>query len=114
MRHHTGLLAAAVLLIGAQLRGSVITVPSGLPAGTQYRLVFVTADTTNATSTNIATYNTFVTNEADASAALLALGATWTVIGSTATTDAITNIGTPTAAVYNLAGLEVASGMIHK
>jgi hypothetical protein len=87
----------------------IFTVPPGLAPGTQYRLVFVTFDTTDATSTLISTYNTFVTTEANDSATLAGLGVTWTAIVSTAAVNAIDNIGTPSGAVYNLGGLEVAT-----
>jgi hypothetical protein len=102
-----GLLALAV---GGVEGGTVFTIAPGLTAGDTYRLVFVTADTTPAGSANIADYNTFVTSEANADAALAALGATWTVIGSTETVSASTNIGTSTSGIYTLDGNEVAVG----
>jgi len=61
--------------------------------GDKYRLAFVTRATTQATSTDIATYNTFVQSVA-ASSTLNLGGATWKVIGSTATLDAIDNTST--------------------
>ena len=65
--------------------------------GDKYRLAFVTRATTQATSTDIATYNTFVQNVANSSTLNLS-GATWKVIGSTATVDARDNTSTnPTA-----------------
>jgi hypothetical protein len=70
-----------------------ITAPPGLTVGQQYRLVFVTADLYTATNTNISYYNGVVTTEADAVAALNALSTTWYDIGSTATVNAIDNIG---------------------
>jgi hypothetical protein len=61
--------------------------------GDKYRLAFVTRATTQATSTDIATYNTFVQGVANTST--LNLGsATWKVIGSTATVDARDNTST--------------------
>jgi hypothetical protein len=89
---------------------AIVTVPAGLNPGDTYRLVFVTTDTTTATSTNIADYNAFVTSEADSVSALADLGATWTVIGSTDSVDALTNIGASTSGIYNLVGQEVADG----
>jgi hypothetical protein len=81
----------------------IITVPSGLTPGSQYRLVFVTVDSYQATSTSIADYNTDVTNEANTAAALAALATTWTVIGSTESVDAITDIGSdPGVPIYDL------------
>src|ERR1035441_11041870 len=76
----------AVAVVGMASRsaaGTIVTIPSSLAPGSQYRLVFVTADTYTATSSNIAVYNTDVNNEANTIAALAALGTTWTVIGST-------------------------------
>ena len=61
--------------------------------GDKYRLAFVTRATTQATSTNIATYNTFVQNVANSSTLSLT-GATWKVIGSTAAADARDNTST--------------------
>ena len=72
----------------------IITQPSSLNPGDSYRLAFVTAGTRDATSTNIADYNTFVTNAANAIPALASLGTTWTAIGSTATVEARDNTNT--------------------
>lgn len=58
--------------------------------GDTYRLTFVTSTTTNATSTDINTYNAFVQGVA-AGAGLGSV--TWTAIGSTASVDAIDNTG---------------------
>ena len=61
--------------------------------GDKYRLAFVSRATTQATSTDITTYNTFVQGVANSST--LNLGsATWRVIGSTATVDARDNTST--------------------
>lgn len=86
-----------------------ITLPSGLNPGDTYFLAFVTAGTRNATSSNIADYDAFVTAQANSDPLLLALGTTWLAIGSTATIDAVTHIGV-TGPVYNLGGQEVATG----
>jgi len=60
-------------------------------AGDQYRLAFVTSGTTDATSTNIATYNAFVQDAANAAG----LGsAAWYVIASTETVAARDNTST--------------------
>lgn len=68
------------------------TLPVFAP-GTKYRLAFVTNGTTPATSTNIGTYDTFVTNAANAVPVLAALGATWEVLGSTAADNVKTHTG---------------------
>jgi len=64
--------------------------------GDQYRLVFHTSATTNAMSTDIATYNGWVQGLADASPLNIGanFGATWKVIGSTAAVDARDNTST--------------------
>lgn len=59
-------------------------------AGDQYRLVFITSQTTDATSTDINTYNAFVQNVANAAG----LGTGWKMVGSTATVDARDNTST--------------------
>ena len=82
------------VLISNAAHAIVITAPTGLAPGTQYRLAFVTSTTRNATSTNIADYNAFVTGVANTIPQLAALGTTWTAIGSTATVDARDNTGT--------------------
>lgn len=66
----------------------------GLGAGNQYRLMFRTSITMDATSSNIADYNAFVTGVANANATLASLGSTWMVVGSTTTVDARDNTNT--------------------
>jgi hypothetical protein len=73
---------------------AVITVPTGLNPGDHYRLAFVTSTTRDATSSNIADYNTFVTNVANTVPQLAALSTTWSAIGSTTTVDARDNTQT--------------------
>jgi hypothetical protein len=63
--------------------------------GDTYRLIFLTSQTTNAISTDIATYNTFVQGVAAASSAYPSLGSgTWKILASTETVDARDNTGT--------------------
>jgi len=71
-----------------------ITIPPSLVEGDSYRLAFITTDTTTATSGDIATYNNFVTAQANLQAELAALGTTWKAIGSTTTVDARDNTET--------------------
>jgi hypothetical protein len=88
----------------------IAVVPAGLVAGDTYRLVFVTADTYTATDSNIADYNAEVSAEANSVAALQALDTTWSVIGSTSSVDAITNIGQdPGVPIYDLEGNLIAA-----
>jgi hypothetical protein len=90
-----------------------ITVPPSLHPGDDYRLIFVTSTTRDGNSSNVADYNNFVTNAANASPSLAALGTTWSAIASTATVAAKDNTGTnPSASlgypVYTLGGALVA------
>jgi hypothetical protein len=71
-----------------------ITVPTSLSPGDQYRLAFVTSTTRDALSSNIADYNTFVSNAANAVPELLALLTTWKAIASTSSVAARVNTGT--------------------
>ena len=90
MRHSW--LGFSWLLILLGVAGSVsaapVTAPTGLSPGEQYRLAFMTSTLSTATATDIATYNTFVTNVANSVTELADLGTTWTAIASTATVDA--------------------------
>jgi hypothetical protein len=88
------LAVAAMGLTATSALSAPITVPTSLAIGDQYRLVFVTSTTGDATSSNIADYNAFVTAVANASAPLNALGTTWTAIASTETVDARDNTST--------------------
>jgi hypothetical protein len=84
--------------------------PSGLNPGQTFRFVFLTDGTMNATSSDIATYNTFVNGQAG--------GATyngsvvqWFAIGSTSSINAVNNIGgqTPITGVFLSNGTEIAT-----
>ncbi len=82
------LFCATFVVLPLPSSAAPITVPSGLNPGEQYRLAFVTSTTRDATSSNIADYNAFVTTAANSEPLLLALGTTWSAIASTPTTDA--------------------------
>lgn len=123
------LLAAGAITLGlASSQAAIITLPSGLNPGDQYRLVFVTSGTIAGTvsqggPTDIAAYNAFATSAATSVAELSALTGTWNAVVSyrgpdnlgNLTTVARDNTGTnPVAngtgvAIYNLAGLIVAN-----
>lgn len=62
-------------------------------AGDNYRLVFVTSGTRDATSTDIGDYNAFAQSAADNSSLGLG-GATWNVVASTETVNARVNTST--------------------
>ena len=105
--------AAVAALFTIRLNGAIMTAPPGLNPGDPYQLIFVTSGTVSPTSTNIADYNTFVTNAANAVGALAGLGTNWTAVGSTATTSAATNIGGVSAVpIYLLTGVIIANGTV--
>jgi hypothetical protein len=117
-----GTLATLVAsLAGVALTGeaSPITVPPGLAPGSEYRLVFVTTGSYVGSDPYITDYNADVTTEADSVSALASLDTTWSVVASVgdpnyypynAIVSAINNVGQdPGVAIYNLAGLLVAS-----
>ena len=72
----------ATLLASASNAWSQVVLPN-LPPGSQYQLVFVTADTTEATSGYENYYNGFVQTEASSLNAMLPHGVTWSAITST-------------------------------
>lgn len=89
--------SVAVLFLlswGTNAFAAIVTKPTNLVDGDQYRLVFVTSGTRNALSANIADYNSFVTQQANLAPELAALNTTWKVIGSTTTVNARDNTGT--------------------
>jgi hypothetical protein len=79
---------------------SVFDAPTGLAAGSSYRLMFITADTTDGMSSDIGTYNSFASTEAALNALLPST--TWSAIVSTPTTNAIDNTdgGSTSSAAY--------------
>ena len=85
-------IAGLVFALAPAAQAAPITAPGGgYPAS--YRLAFITNGTTDATSTDIADYNAFVTAAAAGVTEVNALGATWKVIGSTAAVSAKVNTG---------------------
>jgi hypothetical protein len=101
--------ALAVMGFASSLYASAIP-PGGLNPGDHYRVIFISSATGDATSPDISHYNTLVDSVANGVGSDLAsLGATWVVVGSTPTVNALTNIGTFTSPLYNTAGLLVAT-----
>ncbi|TRU30401.1 MAG: PEP-CTERM sorting domain-containing protein [Microcystis aeruginosa Ma_QC_B_20070730_S2] len=94
--------ALATLVTAGAAQAALVVVPPGLNPGDQFRLVFVTSGTRDATRSNINDYNTFVTNQVTGSAlateltnAGFNLGTiTWKAIGSTSSVAARDNTGT--------------------
>ena len=102
-----------VLFAGSFADAAIILVPTDLAPESQYRLAFVTSGTTNATSSNIAYYNDFVTTQAALQSALSSLSTTWKAVGSTASISARDNTGTSPGLtgvpIYRLDGVRIAA-----
>lgn len=116
MKLHRLVVAFFLLAFAIPLLAYAGFIPPNLPAGSEYELAFVTRDTRNATSWNIADYNSFVTTEA-AQNSNLPSGVTWHAIASTignidnglGQADANQNAPfTPSIPVYNTVGQLVA------
>ncbi len=86
--------------------------PSGVSSGDNFRLLFLTSATRNASATGIGTYNTFVQTRAKAghSAITDSCGDQFKVVGSTSSVDARDNTSTTGTgeAIYWLNGAKVA------
>ena len=110
MRHNSiscFLLAAFAALSATHLMAGVIP-PVGLPPGSPYQLIFVTADGIPGTSPIEAPYNTFVNSEAALSPTLPA--SSWHAMTSTADgTNANVNAPSGGVPVYNTVGQLVAT-----
>jgi hypothetical protein len=88
--------------------GIVLHTPGGLKPGDQFRFVFITDGTTNATSPAISSYDAFVTAQAGG-ATYNGLTVSWKAIGSTAIDNAVTHVGSSPAGVFLASGTEVAT-----
>lgn len=105
------LVLGGLVTLGASAAAAApITLPSGLNPGDPYHLIFVTSTLIDASSSNIADYDAFVTTlvALQPGGYLAALGTTWRAVVSTPTVNAIDHIGV-TAPVYRLDGLLVAT-----
>jgi MYXO-CTERM domain-containing protein len=95
MKHRKiGLAIATLLGYATATQAAIITQPSGLNPGDNYRLVFVSSTTTTATDTTAAYYNDFVNNLAHSVPQLAALGVAWTVMGNLNGANPWQNTGT--------------------
>ena len=87
-------------------------IPGGLGPGDSFRLIFIGTSNTNASSSDIDVYNTFVQDLVEASGheAIKALSGTFRMLGSTEDVDARDNTGTTGTGVpiYWLGGAKVA------
>ncbi len=101
----------------SQALAQVIRQPVDLAPGDQYRLMFTTSTTRDATSTNIEDYNSFVQSVADAAPEVGSWGLTWRVVASTKDVDAIDNTATDFETdagvpIYRIDGVRLADGNI--
>ena len=88
-------LAAAIFLVAENAWAQSILRPMGLEPGDQFRLMFVTEGTRDATSAVIGDYNAFVSAEALLPGSLVRdLDAQWFAIAATADVSAVVNTGT--------------------
>lgn len=96
--------------------GQIITIPSDLEPGDEYRLVFITKDKIfTAESSDISVYDEHVASQANMSSLLAALETDWRVIGSTPSVSAKVHtdtddspVGTTGVPIYRLDGLRIA------
>ena len=112
LKHRTALAAllgyAVILIARPTILAATVILPN-LPPGSQYQLLFVTADMRDATSSNLAVYDAFVSQEAALSPSLPST--TWHAIVSNATINAFTHDVTyPSIPLYNTHGQLVAHG----
>ncbi len=99
---------AAMAMTSNTALAAPITIPTGLNPGDTYRIAFVTSTVRDATSTDIADYNAFVTAAANSQASLAALGTIWTAIASTSTVNARDNTSTvPSSVVGGSTGVPI-------
>src|SRR5262249_32350130 len=92
-------------------RADIIT-PPGLSAGDQFRVVFVTSTTTDATSNFVSTYDTIVSSDAVAGGLGTYAGhpVSWDAIVSTASVSAISRLPADHVGIYLPDGQLVAAG----
>jgi hypothetical protein len=107
------LAALAVLsLMSGSAQAVDLATPSGLNPGDKFRYIFLTTGTTTAASTDIATYDAFVTAQAGTTT-YQGSPVTWRAIGSTATVNARDHVGgfSTNVPVYLVTGIKVASNL---
>ncbi len=110
MRLRIFFLAVLISVVGpwyaGPARADFMLIPSGLNAGNQFRVVFLSSAMRNAVSSNIADYDQFITNLAVAAGIDTYFGSpvTWQVLGSTATVAAIDRLPKNASPLYRLDG----------
>jgi hypothetical protein len=117
-------LSFLALVLGCQFSyasnfsGTSIPIPAGFVQGDTFQLVFVTSNTTTATSTNMSDYNSFVNIDANTALGSLVagLGINWSCLCSTGAVNVLSNIVNTSPGtlnfegIYDLAANEIADG----
>lgn len=94
-----------------QAASVILNTPAGLAEGTQFRFVFVTPGTRDATSTSISDYNSFVNTQAGG-AMFNDTIVNWYAIASTSAVNAKNNIaGLQTTPIYLASGTKVTNDL---
>jgi hypothetical protein len=86
-------ISLGVLSISGTASATLIESIAALEEGAMYRVLFVTSTSTQALSSDIEFYNTFVSTAADSGSVTGSLGLTWKALASTATDNAQDNTG---------------------
>jgi hypothetical protein len=101
--------AVAMTILSAVPLLAGVVLPTDLATGSQYQLAFITAGRRTALITDIADYNAFVNQEAQASSSQVVRNAAWSAIASTDAIDAINNARTyPDIPIYDTQGHRIA------
>jgi hypothetical protein len=106
-------IALLCLLLAGTVSAAIVIPPPDLNPGDQYRLAFITSGTRDATSTDIADYNSFVNAQAALVSATGFPTSGWAAIASTESVDARDNTGTNPSAgagvpIYRVDGVRIA------
>jgi hypothetical protein len=102
----------SLLTIASNIPAADLVTPAGLNPGDSFRYIFLTTATRNATSGNIADYNTFVQNDATGYT-YDGQPITWKAVGSTTTVNARDNVGgfNTNVPVYLVTGTKIADDL---
>ncbi len=109
-------LALATILATGTLPAQSPTQPVGLQPGEPYRILFVTDSTRDATSSDIADYDWFVTADANAAPELTTLNTSWRAVASTTALDARVHTGMDAGSgvpIYRPDGIRIADDYDH-
>ncbi len=102
--------ASTTTVADAALTGNLssLSTPPGLNPGDHFRVLYVTGYVSDATSTDVTTYNNTVNSQA-LGATYDGTTVTWFAVASTSSVSAITNVGVDNVAVYLPNGVELAT-----